>query len=105
MAAVEELKPVRLSGMEKRADTRTLLDAYRMPGFRARAQVDGYALEPPAFVITLERRQKKPSAAAAEKPIPASMTGSGAGRAISAAVTTKFILISRCAAFAVRLAA
>ena len=58
MAAVEELKPVRLSGMENRADTRTLLDAYRMPGFRARAQVDGYALEPPAFVITLERRQK-----------------------------------------------
>jgi hypothetical protein len=91
--------------MENRADTQTLLDAYRTPGFRARAHVDSYALEPPAFVITLERRQKKPFAAAAEKLIPASTTGSGAGRAILAAATTKFISTSRCAAFAVRRAA
>jgi hypothetical protein len=44
--------------MENRAHKQTLLDAYRTPGFRVRARVDSYALEPPAFVITLERRQK-----------------------------------------------
>ena len=91
--------------MENRADTQTLLDAYRTPGFQTRARVDSYALEPPAFVITLERRQKKRFAAAAEKPFPASTTGGGAVRAILDAATTKFISISRCAVCAARRAA
>jgi len=36
-----------------------LLDAYRVPGFRARSKLDYYDLEPPAFVITFDRRTKK----------------------------------------------
>ncbi len=44
--------------MEQQPDKKTLLDAYRVPGYRARARIDGYEHEPPAFVITLDRRSK-----------------------------------------------
>jgi hypothetical protein len=53
--------------MDKTTDKRTLLDAYRVQGFRTRARVDGYDHDHPAFVITLHRRQKKRYAAAAAR--------------------------------------
>jgi hypothetical protein len=44
--------------MENRANKQSLLMAYRVPGFRARARIDSYEVKHPAFVITLDRRQK-----------------------------------------------
>ncbi|MEE8403589.1 MAG: hypothetical protein V3R93_07535 [Candidatus Hydrothermarchaeaceae archaeon] len=42
---------------------RSLLDAYRFPGFRPRATIKGIFGDPKARVIRLERRQKKRRAA------------------------------------------
>lgn len=53
--------------MKKSSDKTTLLDAYRVPGFRLRKHVDGYDLAKPAFVITLDRRSKKRCAVAAAR--------------------------------------
>ena len=44
--------------MENQSNKRPLLAAYRMPGFRTSARIDGYEHTHPAFVITLVRRQK-----------------------------------------------
>jgi hypothetical protein len=46
------------SGMGNHANKGSMLAAYRMPGFRARAWIGGNESEPAAFVITLDRRQK-----------------------------------------------
>jgi hypothetical protein len=35
-----------------------LLDAYDVPGFRARTEIDSYDHKPPAFVITFDRQAK-----------------------------------------------
>ena len=88
--------------MKNPSDTRTLLAAYRVPGFRTQARVDGYEDNLRAFVITLVRRQKKRCAAVAGKVIAAFMTGAGAARAISIAATAKSISTSRCAAWTAR---
>ncbi|MCK5519331.1 MAG: hypothetical protein KAI61_07945 [Alphaproteobacteria bacterium] len=61
--------------MKQSSDKRTLLTAYRVPGFRARSGVDCVPDELLAFVITLDRRQKKRYAVAAEKSIAAFMIG------------------------------
>jgi hypothetical protein len=37
---------------------KTLRDAYKVHGFRVRVRIDSYEHEPPAFVITLDRRSK-----------------------------------------------
>jgi len=37
-------KCVTFSGMENQPDRKSLLDAYRVPGFRARSRVDGSAV-------------------------------------------------------------
>jgi len=42
---------------------RSLLDAYRFPGFRPRARIKGIFGDPQSRVIRLERRQKKRRAA------------------------------------------
>jgi hypothetical protein len=91
--------------MKNPFDTRTLLAAYRVPGFRTQARVDGCEENPRAFVITLARRQKKRCAAVAGKAIAAFMTGAGAVPAISIAATAKSISTSRCAAWTARPAA
>ena len=41
---------------------KTLRDAYKLRGFRVLAKPDGYDLEPPVLVLTLNRRAKKPCA-------------------------------------------
>ena len=72
--------------------------AYRVSGFRVRARVDVYEGKHEAFVITLERRQKKRCVARAEWNAPVSMTGVGDALAILAAADEKSIWTSRCAA-------
>jgi hypothetical protein len=84
--------------MEQQPDKKTLLDAYRVPGYRARAWIEGYEHEPPAFVITLDRRSKKQCAAGAEREAGASMTNVGAACAILAAEAGMFTSTLRCAA-------
>ena len=54
--------------MKKQANhppVKTLRDADKVHGFRVRARIDSDEHEPPAFVITLERRSKKRGAAGA----------------------------------------
>jgi hypothetical protein len=77
---------------------KNLRDAYKVPGFRVRATLDSYEHEPPACVLTLDRRSKKACAAGAEKPAAAFTTNAGGACAISVAATAKFISISKCAA-------
>jgi hypothetical protein len=89
-------KRVTFSGMENQPDRKSLLDAYRVPGFRARARVAGGDL--PVFVITLDRRSKKRCAAPAANLVAAFTTTAGVGRAILAAEDARFISTSRCAA-------
>ncbi len=84
--------------MENQANKETLLAAYRVPGFRARAQIDSYEDNHAAFVITLDRRQKKRCAAYAGQPATVSMTSVGVGHATLAAADEKFIWTLICAA-------
>jgi len=84
--------------MENQAIPGSLLAAYCVSGFRARACVDVYEGEHPAFVITLERRQKKRCVADVARRSTVSMTDAVAARAILAAADGKFIWTSRCAA-------
>lgn len=44
--------------MKNQVTKKALLEAYRVPGFKALARVDGYEHLPPIFAITLVRRQK-----------------------------------------------
>jgi hypothetical protein len=84
--------------MGKQPDQKSLLDAYRVPGFRARARVDGIGGDLPVFVITLDRRSKKRCAAPAANLVAAFTTADGVGRAILATEGARFISTSRCAA-------
>jgi hypothetical protein len=87
--------------MEKprdKAPIKNLRDAYKARGFRVCARIDSYELEPPACVLTLDRRSKKACAADAEDPATAFMTNAGGGRAISVAATEKSISTFKCAA-------
>ena len=84
--------------MGKQPNKKSLLDAYRLPGFRVRARVDGIGGDPSTFVITLDRRQKKRCAALAANPAAVFTTTDGAGRAILAAEDERFISTSKCAA-------
>ena len=59
------LKTCHVSGMKILSNKRTLLAAYQVAGFRASARIEEYEHTPPAFVITLVRRQKKRYAAGA----------------------------------------
>jgi hypothetical protein len=76
---------------------RTLRDAYKIPGFRVRARIDGYdELKHPAFVLTLDRRSKKQCAARAARYAAVFTTRAGDGRAISIAAIGKSISIFPC---------
>jgi hypothetical protein len=77
--------------MKNQPDKKALHDAYRVSGFRPRARVEGYEHTPPAFVITLERRQKKRFAKGVAKRTEASMTDAGIAPAISSAAIMRCI--------------
>ena len=77
---------------------KTLRVAYKVRGFRVLATLDSYELDPPVLVLTLDRRAKKPCAAAAGKSAAAFTTAAGGARAISSVGIVKFISISKCAA-------
>ena len=80
--------------MDNQANKEGLLAAYRVPGFRARARVETYEGKHPAFVLTLERRQKKRGAACAARRITAFTIEEGTGRAIWTAAERLFISTS-----------
>lgn len=82
--------------MKKTSDKTTLLDAYRVPGFRLRRHVDGYDLAKPAFVITLDRRSKKRCAVCAAKRVATSMIRAGGACATLGAGIRKFGSILKC---------
>jgi hypothetical protein len=89
----------------KKAPVVTLRDAYKVPGFRVSAQIDGYAeLKRPAFVLNLKRLSKKRFAAAA-KNAEAFMTDVVDACGISDAGIGTCISISRCAGLIARDAA
>jgi hypothetical protein len=98
----EARKPVTVSGMKNQPDKSsipTLRDAYKVRGFRARARIVSYdELKYPAFVITLDRRSKKRSAAGAGRFVAAITINAGGGLAISDAETEMFISTFFCAA-------
>jgi hypothetical protein len=91
-------KTCHVFGMKKSPDKTTLLDAYRVPGFRLCAHVDGYTLAKPVFVITLERRSKKVCAAGAVRRAGPFTTRAGVVCAILGAGIEKSISIFKCAA-------
>jgi len=95
-------KRVTFSGMKKQPDKtpiKSLRDAYQVSGFRVRARIDSYdELEHPAFVITLDRRSKKRSAADVGRFAAAVTTNGGDGRAILDAAIGKSISTFTCAA-------
>jgi hypothetical protein len=91
--------------MEKSFSKVSLLDGYRMPGFRTRARIKPHDRDPMALVITLARSQKKPCAAGAVKSISASTTARRASRVISPAAIGTFISNTSCAASIARPAA
>jgi hypothetical protein len=63
-----------MENQPQEAPITSLRDAYRVAGLRVRARLDSYDLKPPAFVLTLVRRSKKPCAAVAESPVAAATT-------------------------------
>lgn len=94
--------------MQKHTDKtpiKRLRDAYKVPGFRVLARIDSYEHEPPAVVITLDRRSKKPFAADVGKRAAAATTSAGDGRVILAAGGVTFTSIFRCTASVARPAA
>ena len=74
-----DLKSVTFIGMKKTDELKTLLDEYRVPGFRTLARVKQDEKDPTGFALTLTRRQKKRYAVAAARVIAAfTIAGSGA---------------------------
>jgi len=87
--------------MKKQPDKtpiKNLRDAYKVPGFHVRARLDSYEHEPPAVVLTLDRRSKKPSAADVGSGATAVTTNVGGGCAIWGAATGRSISILKCIA-------
>ena len=84
--------------MDQQPDKKTLLDAYRVPGYRARSRVDGYDHEPPALSSRLIGAQKNSVRRDAGRDAAAFTTSAGVGRAILAAEIGMFIWTLRYAA-------
>jgi hypothetical protein len=84
--------------MEKSFPKASLLDGYRIAGFRTRARIKQHDRDPMALVIALTRRQKKPCVAGAAKSISVSTTERLASRAICPAEIGAFISNTSCAA-------
>jgi len=58
---------------------KTLAACYSFPGFRAGSRLTGVLGDPVAWVITLVRRQKKPSVRSVARPTACFMTGGAIG--------------------------
>jgi hypothetical protein len=80
-----------MPNLAKTRPSKKLLDAYKVAGFRTRTRIEGYASEPTGFVITLDRRSKKPSALAAGSDVTVFTTSVGGGLAIWDVGIGKFI--------------
>jgi hypothetical protein len=81
-----------------KAPIKNLRDAYKVPGFHVRARLDSYEHKPPAVVLTLDRRSKKPCAADVANRAAAVMINAGGGCAIWDAATARSTSILRCIA-------
>jgi hypothetical protein len=79
-------KPVTIRGMKKSRSRKSLLDGYRVPGFRTHSRIKGRFGDKSALVITLSRRQKKRYAANVERSTGPIMTAARARRETSAPV-------------------
>ena len=75
-----------------------LRDAYKIPGFHVRSKIAKCEADQASFVLTLDRRSKKHSAAGAWSDVAAFMTNVGGGSAILGVGIATFISPSRCAA-------
>lgn len=64
-----DAKSVTFIGMKNLEELNTLLDEYRVPGFKTMARVQQDERDPTAFALTLVRRQKKRYAARVGKAI------------------------------------
>jgi hypothetical protein len=91
--------------MDESLPKASLLDGYRVRGFRTRARIKQHGRDAMALVITLARSQKKPFAADAAKSISVSMIARRASCAICPAATGAFISNTSCAALIARPAA
>ena len=83
---------------------RRLWEAYAFPGFRPLSTVRGVFGDPKAGVITLMRRSKKRSAAAADERTGAGTTGARAAREICPAAMRASTWNSRFGAFSAEVA-
>jgi hypothetical protein len=81
-----------------KAPIKNLRDAYRVPGFHVRTQLDSYEHEPPALVLTLDRRSKKRFAVDAGSHAAAVTINAGGGCAIWGVATGRSTSILRCIA-------
>jgi sugar/nucleoside kinase (ribokinase family) len=68
---VGDAKSVTFIGMKQTDELKSLLDEYRVPGFKTMARVRQDEKDPTGFALTLVRRQKKHSAVAVERYIAA----------------------------------
>jgi len=85
--------------MKKTDELKSLLDEYRVPGFRTLGRVKHDEKDPTAFALTLVRRQKKRYAADAAKAIAAFMIEGIGACVISIVASVPFISTSSCGAW------
>ena len=91
--------------MRKRGKKRTLFDSYRFTGFEPLRRVKGKFGDHTAYVISLQRRQKKRSVAVAVLFTEVGMTVKSAKRGISASPRRGRMLSSSSGAYCARSAA
>lgn len=93
------------SGMEKRPEIKSLLDGYRVPGFKTRARVKPDEKAPTAFVLTLDRRQKKQAVGSGGRLTEVFMIGNGVARVTSVVGAARSISTMHCAVWSAKSAA
>jgi hypothetical protein len=84
--------------MKNPSEIKSLLDAYRVPGFRTLARVKQDEKDPTAFALTLVRRQKKRYAADAGRAIAAFMIEGIGARVILIVAVAPFTSTLNCGA-------
>jgi hypothetical protein len=98
MAFSGALKSVTFIGMKIADELKSLLDEYRVPGFRTLARVRQDEKDPTAFALTLVRRQKKRYAVAAERPTAAFTRDDNGACEISIVASVPFTSTLNCGA-------
>jgi len=86
-----DLKSVTFIGMKKTDELKSLLDEYRVPGFKTMARVKQDEKDPTAFALTLVRRQKERYVAAAGRFIAAFTVDASGAHVILIAGNAPFI--------------